>query len=441
MVIAPAITIVPLGDDQALHAATEACVGLAPDIVVATTGIGFRGWLEAAEGWGMGDTLRAALSRARLIARGAKPCGAIRAADLSEDWSAPSESCEEILERLLAQGIAGRRIAVQLHGGPQAEFVAGLRAAGAAVVEVPVYRWTLPPDVAPVRRLVGQLAASQVDAVTFTSAPAVQALLEIAGDDAADVLDRFRTGTMAACVGPVTAASLVERDIPVVTPHRSRLGALVKVVTDELPRRAARLTVAGTLLEIRGHAVLIDGRLQTLAPSRDGDTRRARGPAGRGRAQGPPRRLPAAGQRRARRRRRDRPAAHRARLRRPHRDGHQTRLPPPRRRGGDMSLPVLLAVAHGTRSAAGQAQIRDLVDRVACRRPDVDVRLAFADVQHPRVGEAIQGPDTVVVPLLLSSGYHVRVDIAEAVAERRRGRHRPARPGSRAGREPAAAPR
>lgn len=81
-----------------------------------------------------------------------------------------------------------------------------------------------------------------------------------------------------------------------------------------------------------------------------------------------------------------------------------------------MSLPVLLAVAHGTRSAAGQAQIRDLVDRVACRRPDVDVRLAFADVQHPRVGEAIQGPDTVVVPLLLSSGYHVRVDIAEAVA-------------------------
>jgi sirohydrochlorin ferrochelatase len=78
--------------------------------------------------------------------------------------------------------------------------------------------------------------------------------------------------------------------------------------------------------------------------------------------------------------------------------------------------PVLLAVAHGTRSAAGQAQIRDLVDRVACRRPDLDVRLAYVDVQQPRVGEAIQGLDAVVVPLLLSTGYHVRVDIAEAVA-------------------------
>ncbi|MEV4639774.1 uroporphyrinogen-III synthase [Actinoplanes sp. NPDC049548] len=267
VVVAPAITIVPLGDDEALHAATEACVGLAPDIVIATTGIGFRGWLEAAEGWGMGDTLRAALGRARLIARGAKPCGAIRAADLTEDWSAATESSEEILERLLAQGIAGRRIAVQLHGGPQAEFTAALRAAGAAVVEIPVYRWTLPPDVAPVRRLVGQLAAGQVDAVTFTSAPAVQALLEIAGPAAGEVLEAFRGGTMAACVGPVTAASLVEQGVPVVTPHRSRLGALVKVVTDELPRRAPKLSVAGDELEIRGHAVLIDGRLQTLAPA------------------------------------------------------------------------------------------------------------------------------------------------------------------------------
>ncbi|UQU68625.1 uroporphyrinogen-III synthase [Couchioplanes caeruleus] len=267
VVVAPAITIVPLGDDEALLHATEACVGLAPDIVIATTGIGFRGWLEAAEGWGMGDTLRAALGRARLIARGAKPCGAIRAADLSEEWSAATESSEEILERLLSQGIAGRRIAVQLHGGPQAEFTAALRAAGAAVVEVPVYRWTLPPDPAPVRRLVGQVVAGQVDAVTFTSAPAVQALLDIAADAAGEVLDRFRGRTMAACVGPVTAASLVERRVPVVTPHRSRLGALVKVVTDELPRRAVRLAVAGEELEIRGHAVLIGGRLQTLAPA------------------------------------------------------------------------------------------------------------------------------------------------------------------------------
>jgi uroporphyrinogen-III synthase len=52
-----------------------------------------------------------------------------------------------------------------------------------------------------------------------------------------------------------------------VMPDRYRLGALIKTVTDELPRRAVRLTVAGSTLEVRGHAVLIDGRLHLLAPA------------------------------------------------------------------------------------------------------------------------------------------------------------------------------
>jgi uroporphyrinogen-III synthase len=267
VVTAPAITIVPLVDDEALHAATQACIGLAPDLVIATTGIGFRGWLEAAEGWGLADGLRLALGAARLVARGPKPCGAIRAAGLIEQWAARTESSDEILTKLLADGVGGRRIAVQQHGEPQAEFTAALRAGGAAVVEIPVYRWTLPPDTTPVRRLVDQVVGGLIDAVTFTSAPAVKAFLEIAGAAEQDVLDRLRGPTMAACVGPVTAAPLVERGVPVVAPERFRLGALIKTVTDELPRRALRLTVAGSALEVRGHAAVIDGRLHALAPA------------------------------------------------------------------------------------------------------------------------------------------------------------------------------
>jgi sirohydrochlorin ferrochelatase len=78
----------------------------------------------------------------------------------------------------------------------------------------------------------------------------------------------------------------------------------------------------------------------------------------------------------------------------------------------------LLAVAHGTRSPVGQAQMRALVGRVARRRPDLAVRLAYADVQAPPVGQALRRPGrpAVVVPLLLASGYHVRVDLPAAVA-------------------------
>ncbi|MFG1607565.1 sirohydrochlorin chelatase [Actinoplanes sp. NPDC049265] len=76
---------------------------------------------------------------------------------------------------------------------------------------------------------------------------------------------------------------------------------------------------------------------------------------------------------------------------------------------------TLVAVAHGTRSAAGRRQIRGLVAEVARRHPELDVHLTHVDVQQPRITETMRHVRrAVIVPLLLSTGYHVRVDIAEA---------------------------
>ncbi|MBI0379958.1 uroporphyrinogen-III synthase, partial [Streptomyces albiflaviniger] len=113
---APALRIVPLADDSELLAATKQLIDSAPDVVVATTAIGFRGWVEAADGWGLGDALLDRLRQVRLLARGPKVRGAIRAAGLTEEWYPASESMAEVLERLLDEGVEGHRIAVQLHG-------------------------------------------------------------------------------------------------------------------------------------------------------------------------------------------------------------------------------------------------------------------------------------------------------------------------------------
>src|SRR3954453_5961588 len=122
VVIAPALRIVPVADDTELKAATVSCVDVAPDIVIATTGIGLRGWIEAAGGWGLGEALRVRLGEAYLIARGPKAKGAVRAAGMIEAWSPDTESCDEVLDFLLGGGfpggIAGRRIALQLHSEP-----------------------------------------------------------------------------------------------------------------------------------------------------------------------------------------------------------------------------------------------------------------------------------------------------------------------------------
>jgi uroporphyrinogen-III synthase len=259
VVLAPALRIAPLADDTELLAGTAALVDRRPSIVVANTGIGMRGWLEAAEGWGLAEALRAALSGAYLVARGAKARGAVRAAGLVEQWSAESECGEEVLAHLLARGVAGERVAVQLHGEDQPAFVATLRRAGADVVPVPVYRWGPPADPATLRRLVDLVIGRAVDAVTFTSAPAVEAVLRAAGAGAPAVVAALRTSVVAACVGPVTAAPLRRRGVPVVEPARARLGALAHTLAEELPRRAPRLDVAGRSVEVRGHAAVVDG--------------------------------------------------------------------------------------------------------------------------------------------------------------------------------------
>jgi uroporphyrinogen-III synthase len=267
VVLAPALRIVPLADDADLRAATRECLDNPPDVVLASTGIGMRGWLEAAEGWGLAESLRAVLGRAHLVSRGPRARSAFRAAGLRHDWSSGSESCVEIIDHLTGWGVAGRVVAMQLQGDRQPECTAALEAAGATVIEIPVYRWAPPADLAPLHRLVDLIDSRLVDAVTFTSSAAVTALLRAAGGQLDAMLHALRENVLAACVGPVTAAPLRRYGIAVTTPTRARLGALVRAIEDELPRRTVTLRVAGHTLTLRGHAAILDGRLRPLAPA------------------------------------------------------------------------------------------------------------------------------------------------------------------------------
>lgn len=83
--------------------------------------------------------------------------------------------------------------------------------------------------------------------------------------------------------------------------------------------------------------------------------------------------------------------------------------------------PVLIACSHGTSNAEGQAAVNRLREQMAGLRPELDIREAYVDVQQPDLPDVVAGlPEgpAVVVPLLLSVGYHVKVDIARAVRGR-----------------------
>ena len=81
--------------------------------------------------------------------------------------------------------------------------------------------------------------------------------------------------------------------------------------------------------------------------------------------------------------------------------------------------PALVAISHGTSSPEGQRAVAELVNAVAHARDDLHVAAGFVDVQQPDVSATLgplDGP-AVVIPLLLSAGYHVHVDLRDELQE------------------------
>jgi uroporphyrinogen-III synthase len=261
---APVLSIGTGGiDERELKAATQAVIASPVDVFVATTGVGIRGWFDAAKSWGLLDDLLAALRGAEILARGPKSVGALRAHGLRELWSPDSESMDEVLSHLRGRQVAGRRIVVQEHGLSLSLSAQALRMQGADVEVVSVYRCVPAGDLAPVFELVAKIADRELDAVTFTSAPAVKTLMDVATASGRRerVVDAFHDGVLATCVGPVTAAAFEPWGVPTVVPDRARLGPMVRALEEELRRRneGTAMTVNGRRLLLRGGRVFVDG--------------------------------------------------------------------------------------------------------------------------------------------------------------------------------------
>jgi len=266
----PTISTEYLGSDALLRDATEAVIARPPDYLVATTGIGVRAWFETAQVWGLATKLAEALAATRVVARGPKAAAAVQVAGLRVWATPPDERLDAVLELVTAEGLDGRTVAIQHYGKRDERAVATLAAAGAGVIEVPVYRYAAPVDDERAVQLVEATSAGDIDAVTFTSAPAVVNFLAIAerAGLAADALAACNDGgVVAACIGPVCAQAAMRAGfVDPVSPSHGRLGLLVRAVTAALESRRRSVRLGDAELVVQGGALAVDGVRVTLAP-------------------------------------------------------------------------------------------------------------------------------------------------------------------------------
>jgi uroporphyrinogen-III synthase len=229
--VAPSMREVPLAEQpEALAFATALAAGTV-DVVVFLTGVGTRTLVEAVAPVLPRERLATLLARTTLVARGPKPVAALRELGLAPALTVPEPNTwRELLAALDGGGpLAGRRVVVQEYGIANPELLAGLRARGAEVTAVPVYRWALPEDLAPLREAVGRVAAGALDVALFTSATQVTHLLQVAEEiGARPGLAPGLARAVVASIGPVCSAALRDAGLPVdLEPTHPKMGPLV----------------------------------------------------------------------------------------------------------------------------------------------------------------------------------------------------------------------
>jgi uroporphyrinogen-III synthase len=234
---APALAEQPDLDPQAIGALVGSLAREPARLMIFQTGIGTRALFAATDALGVTADFLRLVEKSVVAVRGPKPTGALRARGVRVDRSAADPfTTRELLEAVQDIPVKGQRVIVQRFGTLNAELDRALEARGAKVVEIPTYRWSLPPDTAPLERLGEALARGEMHAVVFTNAEQARNLFKVC-PQVRDALNR----TLVASIGPVASAALREAGVTVgleASPPKlgPLLAALDRALSAPLPR-------------------------------------------------------------------------------------------------------------------------------------------------------------------------------------------------------------
>jgi uroporphyrinogen-III synthase len=238
-VVAPALREVPLESNDQVLVFAEDVIRQRFDVVVLMTGVGVRLMMKVVAPVLGQETFVQALARTRVLARGPKPVAALREIGLTPWATVPSPNTW----RELLATLDGRRdeaplgracVAVQEYGSPNPDLVDGLTARGADVITVPTYRWSMPEDVAPLRRAVWAIVRHEIDVVILTAGIQLVHLLRVAADmELEAAARRGLERAVVASIGPMTSEELRRQGLPIdFEPSHPKMGFLVKEVAE-----------------------------------------------------------------------------------------------------------------------------------------------------------------------------------------------------------------
>lgn len=232
---APSMQEVPLEAHDAAFDFAETLFDGAIDIAIFTTGVGTRMLFETLETRYATADIVEALADVVTVARGPKPVRTLKSYDVPITLKVPEpntwkEVIEVVTTRPETTPLDGKRAAIQEYGRPNPDLNAALRERGADLVRVPIYRWTLPDDLQPLKNGLRTLISGKAQVALFTSRQQIEHVLQVAADEGWErSLRHALDDVLVASVGPICSEALEAHGIPVdYEPDRPKLAILIK---------------------------------------------------------------------------------------------------------------------------------------------------------------------------------------------------------------------
>lgn len=242
--VAPALREIPLEDNSAALQFGELLLSEGLDVLVLLTGAGTTTLFQILHSRHANDTIKSALKETALIARGPKPVAALKALGFQPTLTVPEPNTwVDVVSTLDAyRPLTGLRVAVQEYGLPNRDLLQALKQRGATVVSVPVYRWALPEDTAPLKQAIRQILAGQVQVMLVTNAAQIDHVMLVVEQEGKT--EEFKTicrKLVIASIGPTASERIRSHGLSVdFEPSHGKMGILVKETSEQAHSLMAR---------------------------------------------------------------------------------------------------------------------------------------------------------------------------------------------------------
>jgi uroporphyrinogen-III synthase len=233
-IVAPSMREIPLSENRAALDLLPAIEAGKFDILILMTGVGAKTLNEILLTQYSQEKIVAVLKTVQLVARGPKPVAALKELGLQAAVIVPEPNTwREVVSTLeSAVDLSGKRVAIQEYGIANPELVAALESRGATVTSIPIYRWALPENLAPLRTAIEKIFGGEADVVLFTNGAQVDHLFQVAESDNAK--ERLRAAIkklVIGSVGPVCTDVLRQFGLqPDIEPTHPKMGSLIAEV-------------------------------------------------------------------------------------------------------------------------------------------------------------------------------------------------------------------